>query len=148
MRVQSNSIMPPSFEHQSQVIRMTHPHTRMSSEVIQKYFDNGLEIMENQGHRPLKSSSGVFKAERNFSIRKCSPRTNKCSLMLVLRFNLYLIISKKAVHKGKNLATRTRIQNLINKWCGEIVLRTGVIQITENSTYADRSLLLIHRNGV
>ena len=67
--------------------------------------------------------------------------------MLVLRFNLYLIIFGKSVHKGKNLATRTLIQNLINKWCGEIVLRTGTIQITEISTYADRSLILVHRNG-
>ena len=64
--------------------------------------------------------------------------------MLVLRFNLYLIVSRKAIHKGKNLATRTLIQNLINKWCGEIVLRTGTIQIVEISTYADHSLLLIN----
>ena len=42
--------------------------------------------------------------------------------MLVLRFNLYLIISGKTVHEGEHLATRTFIQNLINKWCGEIVL--------------------------
>ena len=68
--------------------------------------------------------------------------------MLVLRFNLYMIVSGKAVHKEKNLATCTLIQNLINKWCGEIVLRTGTIQIKEISTYADRSLLLIHQNGV
>ena len=68
--------------------------------------------------------------------------------MLVLRFDLYLIISGKAVHKGKNLAPRTLIQNLINKWCGEIVHRTGTIQITEISTYVDHSLLLIYRNGV
>ena len=68
--------------------------------------------------------------------------------MLVFRLNLYPIISEKAVHKGKNLVTCTLIQNLINKWCGEIVLRIGTIQITEISTYADRSLLLIHRNGV
>src|SRR5713101_5837519 len=115
--------MLASFEHQYQVIRMTHPHTRMSSEVIQKYFDNGLEIMENQGHRPLKSSSGVFKAERHFTIRKCSPRTNKCGLMLVLRFNLNLIIFGKTVHKGEHLATRTLIQNLIYKRCGEVILR-------------------------
>ena len=47
--------------------------------------------------------------------------------MLALRFNLYLIISEKVVHEGKNLTTRTLIQNLINKWCGEIVLRTGTI---------------------
>ena len=64
--------------------------------------------------------------------------------MLVLRFNLYLFVSGKTVHKGKNLATRILIQNLINKWCGEIVLRTCTIQVTEISTYVDRSLLLIH----
>ena len=68
--------------------------------------------------------------------------------MLVLRFNLYLIISGKAIHEGEHLATRTLIQNLINKWCGKIVLRTRMIQIAEISTYADRCLLLIHQNGV
>ena len=68
--------------------------------------------------------------------------------MLVLRFNLYLIIPRKAVHKGEHLATCTLIQNLIYKWCGEVVLRTGMIQITEISAYVDHSLLLIHRNGV
>ena len=68
--------------------------------------------------------------------------------MLVLRFNMDLIILGKAVHEGEHLATRTLIQNLIYKWCGEFILRTGTIQITEISAYADRSLLLIHQNGV
>ena len=68
--------------------------------------------------------------------------------MLVLRFNLYLIISEKAIHEGEHLTTHTLIQNLINKWCGEVVLRTGTIQIAEISTYADRSLLLIHQNEI
>ena len=68
--------------------------------------------------------------------------------MLVLRFSLYLIVSEKATHKGKNLATHTLIENIINKWCGEIVLRIGMIQITEVSAYADHSLLLVQRNEV
>ena len=68
--------------------------------------------------------------------------------MLVLRFNLYLIIAKKSIHKGTNLATCTLIQNMINKWCGETVLRIGTIQIMEINAYVDRSLLLIHRNRV
>ena len=68
--------------------------------------------------------------------------------MLVLGFKLNLIIPGKAVHKGEHLTTRTLIQNLINKWCGEIVLGTSTIQIMEISTYVDRSLLLINRNGV
>ena len=104
--------------------------------------------MENQGHSLLKCGFGVFKDERHLSICKGTPRTNKGSLMLVLRFDLYLIVSRKAVHKGKNLTTCTLIQNLIIKWCGEIFLRIGMIQITEISTYADRSLLFIHQNEV
>ena len=126
------------------MVEMTHSQTRMGSKVIQKYFNNQFEIMEDQGHSLLKSSSGVLKAKRHFLICKSSPRTNKCSLMLVLRFNLYLIISGKAIHKGKHLASCTLIQNLINKWCGEIVLRTSMIQIMEISTYADHSLLVVN----
>ena len=104
--------------------------------------------MEDQGHSLLKCGSDVFKAERHLSICKGTPRTNKCSFMLVLGFDLDLIVSGKAGHKGKYLASRTLIQNLINKWCGEIILRTGTIQVTEISAYTDRSLLLINRNRV
>ena len=68
--------------------------------------------------------------------------------MLVLRFNLYLIISEKSVHQGEHLTTRTLIQNMIYKWCGEVILRTSTIQIMEISAYANCSLLLIHQNRV
>ena len=130
------------------MVGMTHPLMRMSSKVIQKDFNNWFEIMEDQGHRPLKSGSGIFKVEGHILICKGTPRTNESSLMLVLGFNLYLIVSKKAIHIGKYLASCTLIQNLINKQCGEIVLRTGTIQITKISTYVDFSLLLINWNGV
>ena len=140
--------MAAPFKYQSQMIGMTHYHIRMSIKVIQNHFDNRFEILEDKGHSSLKISSGILKAKRHFSICKSSPRKNKCGLMLVLRFNLYLIVSRKYFHKGKNLTTRTLIQNLINKWCGEIVLRTNTIQIMEISTYADHSLLLVNRNRV
>ena len=68
--------------------------------------------------------------------------------MLVLRFDLYLIVSEKDVHKGKYLASRTLIQNMIDKWCGKIIFRTSTIQVMEISAYADRSLFLINKNGV
>ena len=67
--------------------------------------------MEDQGHSPLKSGSDIFKAERHLPICKGTPRTNKCSFMLVLGFDLDLIVSGKAVHKGKYLASLTLIQN-------------------------------------
>ena len=62
-------------------------------------------------------------------------REHEHGLILVLRLNLYLIISRKVIHEGKNLTTHTLIKYLLNKWCGEIVLRTSTIQITEISTY-------------
>ena len=68
--------------------------------------------------------------------------------MLVLRFDLYLIVFEKVVDKGKYLASRTLIQNMIDKWCGKIIFRIGMIQVTKISAYVDRSLLLINRNGV
>ena len=104
--------------------------------------------MEDQGHSPLKSGSDILKAKRHLPICKGSPRTNKGHLMLVLGFDLYLVVSIKVIHKGKYLASRTLIQNMINKWCGKIIFRIGTIQVTEISAYVDRSLLLINWNGV
>ena len=42
--------------------------------------------------------------------------------MLILGFDLNLIISGKTIHEGEYLASRTLIQNLINKWCGKLSL--------------------------
>ena len=110
---------------------MTQSQPRMSSKVIQKDFNNRFEILKNQGHSPLKCVSSVFKTEMHLSICKRTPTTNKCIFVLILEFDLNLIISRKSIHKGKYLASHTLIQNLINKWCGEIVLRTSTIQVTK-----------------
>ena len=83
--------------------------------------------MEGKGHIPLKGSSDIFKAEGHFPVRKRAPRTNKSSLVLVLEFNLGMIIARETVHKGINFAPRTLIQDLVNKWCRGIILRTGSI---------------------
>ena len=104
--------------------------------------------MEDQGHSPLKSGSGVFKAEGHLPICKGTPRTNESSLMLVLGFNLYLIVFGKSIHKIKYLASHTLIQNLIDKWCGKMIFGIGTIQVTEISAYVDCSLLLINQNEV
>ena len=68
--------------------------------------------------------------------------------MLVLRFNLYLIISEKDIHEGEHLATCTLIQNLINKWCGEVILWTGSILVSKISEYTNCSIFLIQQYGV
>jgi hypothetical protein len=82
--------------------------------------DYVLEIVKSESHGMLEDCSGVFKAERHFSICKSTPRTYKCCLVLILRFDLDLVISKKSIHKRKYLASYTLIENLINERCGEV----------------------------
>ena len=60
--------------------------------------------------------------------------------MLVLRFNLYLIISRKAIHEGEHLASRTLIQNMITKWYGEIVQRFWVRSPVESPILLRREI--------
>ena len=127
---------------------MSHSQMRVSSEIIQIYFNNIFKIVKDQGHGPLNCSSDVFKVEGHLRICKSSPRTNKCGLVLILRFNLNLIIPKKAVHKGKYLASCTLIQNLVYEWCGEFIFRTGLIQVFKVSAHPDSSILLIYGNRV
>ena len=62
--------------------------------------------------------------------------------------DLNLIISRKTVNEREYLTSHTLIQNLINKRCGKIILRTGAIQVTEISAYTDHSLFLINQNRI
>jgi hypothetical protein len=51
------------------------------------------EVMKRKRHGPLESGSGVLETKRHFSIGECTPRTNECHFVLVLRFNLDLVIA-------------------------------------------------------
>jgi hypothetical protein len=68
--------------------------------------------------------------------------------MLVFGFNLYLIAFQKTIHERKDLTACTLIDNLVNEWGGEIILGTGLIQITEVHTYVNHSLLFVDQNRI
>jgi len=67
---------------------------------------------------------------------------------MVVGINLYLIVSRETIHERKYLTACTFIKNLINKWGGEIILWTRLIQIMEVHTYMNRSLLFVDWNGI
>ena len=119
-------------------------NTKPSDDMVEYEMCSGLTVEFNHGH----SLSPFCKIVNSHYNMMMPPIKNKCIFMLVLGFDLDLIVSRKAIHKGKYLTSRTLIQNLINKWCGKIILRTGTLQVMEISAYTDRSLLLINWNGV
>ena len=79
------------------------------------------EVMKRKRHRPLESGSNILKAKRHLTIGECTPRTNKCCFVLVFRFDLYLIISRKTIHEINDFSTHTLIDNMINKWGWKII---------------------------
>jgi hypothetical protein len=72
---------------------MVHSLARVSSKIIKVGFKYVLEIMKSESNGMLEGCSDVFKAERHFLVCKSTPRTYKCRLVLVLRFDLDLVIS-------------------------------------------------------
>jgi hypothetical protein len=104
------------------------------------------EVVKNKLHGPLESGSSILKAKRHFSIRECTPRTNKICFMLVLGLDLNLIVPKKTVHERKYLTTRTCIDDLVNKWGWKIVFQETFVQVVKVHTYMDCTLLLVDKN--
>ena len=68
--------------------------------------------------------------------------------MLVFKLDLYLIVSQKTIHERKGLATYAFIDYLDNKWRGEIVFWTSLVQIMEACTDANRTLFFVDWNGI
>ena len=58
------------------------------------------QVMEIVRHGPLKSGSGVFKAERHDPIGEGSPQTNERSPKLISMTNNNLVVSGETIHEG------------------------------------------------
>ena len=106
---------------------MAPPLARMGRKIIQIWLDKIIDVVEGKVHYLLKGCSEIFQTEWHFLVHEGTPRTNKSRFMLVFWLDLDLIISEKSIHKRKYFATRTRINDLIYKGSGVVVLGTHFI---------------------
>jgi hypothetical protein len=106
------------------------------------------EVVKCKRHGPLESGSSILEAKRHLTIGECTPRTNECLFVLVFRFDLDLIISRKTIHEQKGFTTGTFINDLVNEWGWKIIFWTCLVQIMEIGTYTNRALFFIDRHGV
>ena len=104
--------------------------------------------MEGKFHFSLKGSPDIFQTKGHFLVREGTPRTNESSFMLVFRFYLNLIVSEETIHKREHFTSHASIYNLVYKWRGIVVLRTGFVQISKVSTDVYGPFLFINRNRV
>ena len=65
--------------------------------------------------------------------------------MLVIWEDVDFIIAREAVHKREDFAASTIIDDLIDEWCGIIVLGTSAIDISIINTNSDSALFFGNR---
>ena len=56
-----------------------------------------------------------------------------------------MIVAREAIHKGEDFSSSTIIDNLVDEWCGVIVLGTSAIDIPIINAYSDSALFLIDK---
>ena len=105
-------------------------------------------VAETVCHGTLEGWSNILHTKGNYSIGECAPRGCECSLVMILFPNLDLVISRKAIHEGKDLMSGARINDLIDEACWEVVFGTCPIHITEFCIDANGSLFFINRNKI
>ena len=125
--IQVNFVVSASFKNQTQVIWVIDPLMRMCWKIIKVGFDNGFNVMKGKIHCPLKGCPSIFQSKGHFIIREGTPRKNESCFMLVFWFYLNFIIFGETIHKRKDFTSHASINNLIYKWHGIVVLKTGFV---------------------
>ena len=106
------------------------------------------EVVEAEIHNTLKSGSNILEVEWHDLIHKHTRGVCEGILVLVFFPDMNLVISKKAVHEGKDLMSSAFIDNLIDEGCWKVVFETRPIQITKFCANLDGTMFFIHRNRI
>lgn len=142
VRIQSNVIVSAMKKYLLKMIEIVMALTWMSRKIIQIRLNDVFNVMESIGHRSLKSSPSILKAKRDIFICKIPPQTDKGGLILMSWCNVYLVITKKTIHKWKYLSPSIFIDDLVYKMSGIIILWTGMIKVTVINTNSNGALFL------
>jgi len=116
---------------------------RMWHKIIKLCFNYIFKDMKSERHGPLESISDMFKAKGHFLICKDTPGTYKCGLVLVLGSDMDLIIPWETVHKRKNIATCTLINNFINERGRKVIFQACLAQIIKFHAYSNCAFLFV-----
>jgi len=104
--------------------------------------------MKHIGNCPLKCGSNIFEAERELLVREHTPWADKRCLLFVGRCDIDLIITRIIIHRGKDLAPHTLINDLINEGSRIVVFRTSTIKISIICPNADCALFFSYRDNI
>lgn len=120
----------------------------MRGKIIQIRLNDVSNVMESIWHLSLKIFSNILNAKRKLFIWKSPPWKDKGDLILIGRCIVYLVITRKTIHKGKNLTPSTFINDLVYKRCGVIILWIGIIKVMVINTDTNGALLLCYQYNI
>ena len=99
-------------------------------------------------HSTLKHRASILKTEGKFPIGKSTPRTNKSSLMLILRSNVNLIIARETIHEREDFTSDAIIDNLIDEGGRKVVFQRSFVNIPIIKTYTNSASFLVNRDRI
>ena len=121
---------------------------RPGNEVVKKNQHDVNEIVEAVHHGALEGGSSIFEAKGHESIGECAPWGCECCFVTVFFFYLDLVVTGKSIHQGEGLMSGACIDDLVDEWCGEVVLGTCPIEIMEFYANTNSTLFFIHGNRI
>ena len=71
-----------------------------------------------------KVDPAFFQAKGHDSISECASWGCECHFVMVFFLDLDLVVSGKTVHERKGFMSSTRIDDLVDERCGEVVFGT------------------------
>ena len=83
--------------------------------------------MKTVCHGMLEGGSNVLQTKGHYSIGERAPRGCECNLVTIFFPDLDLVISRKAIHEGKDLMSSACIDDLIDEGCWEVFFGTRPI---------------------
>lgn len=98
-------------------------------------------VMEIIQHFSLKIFPNILKAKKELFICKSPPWIDKGCPILISGRNVYLVVTRTIIHKGKYFTPSTFIDDLVYKRSGVVILWTGMIKVMVINTYLNGALL-------
>ena len=103
---------------------------------------------EHLVYQSLVRGPCILQTERHDPIAVEALASDEGSLLLIIFCHLYLVVSRKGVHKGKKLVPGHGVHKLINPRQRETILCTSIVQIRKVDAHSLFPICLFNRDDV
>ena len=147
--IKTELVFPQDSEYACKIPYMLGHYLTLHHHVIYVHFNIFTHsCFKHLGHHPLIRRSRIFQAERHHLVMIISHRSDKRRFLLIVKGQWYLIVSLESIKETHPRMTYGCIHQLIHLRKGEMIFRTGFVQVCEVYTDSPFPVLLLYHYSV